>query len=75
MQNAPATIDAMIFPSSSVIVRNAASEKTNEAKPAKPDNRALLIFCAVPSLLPEIGGPLAVARARAKPARLATDRC
>jgi hypothetical protein len=30
----------------------------NEAKPATPDNRALLIFCAVPSATLEIDLPL-----------------
>jgi hypothetical protein len=59
----------MICWSNSVIVRKAASEKTNEAKPATPDSRALLIFCAVPSFVPEIGGPLAAGGARTRPAR------
>jgi hypothetical protein len=59
----------MIFWSNSVMVRNAASEKTNEAKPATPDSRALLIFCAVPSLVPEICRPLAVGGALTQPAR------
>jgi hypothetical protein len=39
------------------------SENRNEATPAAPDNRALLIFCAVPSWSFEICLPLAARRA------------